>query len=83
MSTESVNDLEREFLQAIDWNLLARGNEFEKKLQQLEHSVALRKGKERLWKLSYTDLWVFLSKLRQSVALRRGKELEDSGNPVI
>lgn len=63
MSTESVNELEREFLQAIDWNLLARGHEFEKKLQQLEHSVALRKGKERLWKLSYTDLWVFLRNL--------------------
>jgi len=63
LGTDTVNTLEREFLQAIDWNLLARGKEFEKKLEQLEHSVALRKGKERLWKLSYTDLWVFLRNL--------------------
>ena len=62
IGTESVNELEREFLRAIDWNLLARSKEFEAKMEQLERSVALRKGKERLWKLSYTDLWVFLSK---------------------
>jgi len=63
VGTEAVNALEREFLHAIDWNLLARGEEFEGKLQQLERSVALMKGKERLWKLSYTDLWVFLRNL--------------------
>jgi len=63
LGTETVNALERDFLKAIDWNLLARGKEFEKKLEQLERSVALRKGKERLWKLSYTDLWVFLRNL--------------------
>lgn len=63
IGTESVNELEREFLRAIDWNLLARSKEFEAKMEQLERSVALRKGKERLWKLSYTDLWVFLRNL--------------------
>jgi len=63
IGTETVNELERDFLRAIDWDLLARYKEFEAKLEQLEQSVALRKGKERLWKLSYTDLWVFLRNL--------------------
>lgn len=63
IGTEAINELEREFLHAIDWNLLAREKEFQAKMEQLEQSVALRKGKERLWKLSYTDLWVFLRNL--------------------
>jgi len=63
IGTETVNELEREFLRAIDWNLLARYKEFESKMEELEQKVALRKGKERLWKLSYTDLWVFLRNL--------------------
>jgi hypothetical protein len=60
LPTESVNELERDFLHAIDWNLLAHSKEFDRKLRNLEHKVALVKGRERKWRLSYTDLWVIL-----------------------
>lgn len=60
LPTESVNELERDFLHAIDWNLLAHSKEFDRKLRNLEQKVALVKGRERKWRLSYTDLWVIL-----------------------
>lgn len=57
METEEINQLEKDFLKAIDWNLFIRDEEFSKVLHNMETSIALRQGIERGW-FTYTDLWV-------------------------
>lgn len=57
METEDVNELERQFLSAIDWQLYVNDDEFYQVLQQVERRIAMTQGIERGW-FSYTDLWV-------------------------
>lgn len=55
--TEDVNELERQFLSAIDWQLYVNEEEFYQVLQRVERRIAMTEGIERGW-FSYTDLWV-------------------------
>lgn len=57
MDTEDVNQLEREFLSAIDWELFVKPEEFSEILHALEKRIAFQQGVDRGW-FSYTDLWV-------------------------
>lgn len=57
METEDVNELERQFLSAIDWQLYVNEEEFYQVLQRVERRIAMTEGIERGW-FSYTDLWV-------------------------
>lgn len=57
MDVEDVNQLEREFLSAIDWELFVRPEEFSEMLQMIEKRIALQQGIDRGW-FSYCDLWV-------------------------
>lgn len=57
MDVEDINQLEREFLSAIDWELFVRPEEFSEMLQMIEKRIALQQGIDRGW-FSYCDLWV-------------------------
>ncbi|XP_062612525.1 protein CNPPD1-like [Saccostrea cucullata] len=56
LETEDINEMERKFLSAIDWQLYVNETEFYQVLQQVERRIALNQGLERGW-FSYTDLW--------------------------
>ncbi|OWF43120.1 protein CNPPD1-like [Mizuhopecten yessoensis] len=57
LETEEVNEMELQFLSAIDWQLFVRPNEFYDILHDLEKRIALRQARERGW-FTYTDLMV-------------------------
>lgn len=57
MDVEDINQLEREFLSAIDWELFVRPEEFSEMLHMIEKRIALQQGVDRGW-FSYCDLWV-------------------------
>ncbi|XP_033728512.1 protein CNPPD1-like [Pecten maximus] len=57
LETEEVNEMERQFLSAIDWQLFVRPNEFYDILHDMERRIALRQARERGW-FTYTDLMV-------------------------
>jgi hypothetical protein len=55
MDVEELNDLERTFLAAIDWNLFVKPEDFWQMLGEVEQRIALDKGLERGY-FTYTDL---------------------------
>ncbi|XP_052080551.1 protein CNPPD1-like [Mytilus californianus] len=57
METEEINQMERDFLSAIDWNLFVSDKEFSKVLHNIETRIALQNGLNRGW-FTYTDLMV-------------------------
>ncbi|BES89712.1 Cyclin [Nesidiocoris tenuis] len=59
LTLKDVNNLEKEFLNAIDWNVYIDSSNFWTKFGQLERTVAYREGKKNGW-FSYTDLEVLL-----------------------
>nr|CAG4641694.1 EOG090X069C [Eurycercus lamellatus] len=52
---QELNQLERQFLQAIDWALFVDEEDFSSTLNRIESRVAQREGLRRGW-LTYTDL---------------------------
>ncbi|XP_066586896.1 protein CNPPD1 [Prorops nasuta] len=50
-----INQLEKEFLKAIDWSVFIHDKDFWNKLQDLEKSVAYKEARRRGW-FSYTEL---------------------------
>lgn len=70
---DDVNQMEIGFLQAMDWHLFARPDEFEDTLADIERSLALREGIRRGW-FTYSELAVladsnFMSCLWTNVGL--------------
>ncbi|XP_073722338.1 protein CNPPD1 [Misgurnus anguillicaudatus] len=59
LDVQTVNTLEMNFLNAIDWNLFVEPQDFFKVLSQVESSIAQRQGIRRGW-FTYTDLCVLL-----------------------
>ncbi|XP_028322659.1 protein CNPPD1 [Gouania willdenowi] len=59
LDVQTVNNLEKNFLNAIDWSLFTEPNDFFDALSHLESSIAERQGMKRGW-FSYTDLCVLL-----------------------
>lgn len=55
METSYINELEAKFLQAIDWKVFVKRDEFNQTLQMLEARLALSNSLKRGW-LSYTDM---------------------------
>lgn len=55
LDLSKLNELEREFLQAIDWALFVDEDDFASALERIETRVAQREGLRRGW-LTYTDL---------------------------
>nr|CAD7262524.1 unnamed protein product [Timema shepardi] len=80
ISVKDINQIEREFLQAIDWEVFVSEQAFWKQLCKVETNVALQEGKRRGW-FSYTDLdqlleTVDLAALAQVVVVVRITHLE-------
>lgn len=57
LDNKEVNQLERHFLRAIDWNVYMNPNLYEDLLNNVEYKIAIRKSKDRGW-CTYTDLLV-------------------------
>ncbi|XP_067685819.1 protein CNPPD1-like [Haliotis asinina] len=54
MELDEVNQMEREFLSAMDWQLFVSQSEFLRSVQDIERRIAWTQGCDRGW-LSYTD----------------------------
>ncbi|XP_030635694.1 protein CNPPD1 [Chanos chanos] len=69
LDVQTVNTLEMNFLNAIEWSLFTEPSEFFNVLTQLEASIAERQGMKRGW-FTYTDLCVLMerSAWRQALA---------------
>ncbi|XP_041478049.1 protein CNPPD1-like [Lytechinus variegatus] len=59
IDVKRVNELERDFLEAIDWDLYIKPDEFFEFLQQMETWIALNEGRRRGW-FSYSDFNVLM-----------------------
>jgi len=59
VDVEHINELEAEFLQAIDWHLFVRQREFLRMLYDMEKQVAVNETVSRGW-CSYTDCFCLL-----------------------
>ncbi|XP_026219880.1 protein CNPPD1 [Anabas testudineus] len=68
LDVQTVNNLEMNFLNAIDWSLFTEPNDLFDILSQLETSIAHRQGMKRGW-FTYTDLCVLLEQSAWSQAL--------------
>lgn len=55
LSILQINQLEKEFLNAIDWSVYVQNQDFWKRLQQLEKDIAYKEARKRGW-FSYTEL---------------------------
>lgn len=58
VSISELCQLEKEFLNAIDWNVFVREPLFWSRLEQLETDIALREGTKRVW-FTYTEIKYF------------------------
>uniref|UniRef100_T1J2H0 Protein CNPPD1 n=1 Tax=Strigamia maritima TaxID=126957 RepID=T1J2H0_STRMM len=63
METQDVNQLEREFLAALDWRVFVDTRTFKQIVDQTEFFLALVEGRKNGW-FSYTDLDVLTRQLR-------------------
>nr|XP_057907416.1 protein CNPPD1 [Doryrhamphus excisus] len=68
LDVETVNKLEMNFLNAIEWSLFTESKDFFDSLSQVETSIAQRQGMKRGW-FTYTDLCVLLEQSTWSQAL--------------
>ncbi|XP_043283256.1 protein CNPPD1 [Venturia canescens] len=50
-----INQLEKEFLGAIDWSVFVKNRDFWERLRRLEKDIAYKEGRKRGW-FSYTEL---------------------------
>lgn len=55
LTLEDINQFERDFLQAIKWEVFVSNQAFWTRLYRMEKDIALKEGKRRGW-FSYTDL---------------------------
>jgi len=56
LGVDELNELERNFLAAMDWELFVSNEEFWTALAAIEQQVAWRQGRKRGGSLTYTDL---------------------------
>ncbi|XP_029941809.1 protein CNPPD1-like [Salarias fasciatus] len=68
LDVHTVNTLEMNFLNAIEWSLFTEPSDFFDILKQLESSIAERQGMKRGW-FTYTDLCVLLEQSAWTQAL--------------
>ncbi|CAH1788579.1 unnamed protein product [Owenia fusiformis] len=59
MNQDDLNELERDFLSAIDWQLFVSDQDFTRVLHGVEQRIALSQAVDRGW-FSYTDLNILL-----------------------
>lgn len=59
LETKEINDMEMDFLQAVDWELFVHKEDFKRAMYEVERRIALKEGKKRGW-FSYTDLDILM-----------------------
>eukprot|EP00111_Clytia_hemisphaerica_P000975 TCONS_00002823-protein len=69
LAVSTVNRLEREFLDAIDWNIYVKPADFLDYCSKIETKIALKYGLQRGW-FSYTDLAQFLHAIQYQTVLK-------------
>ncbi|XP_014245318.1 protein CNPPD1 [Cimex lectularius] len=62
LSLKAVNDLEKQFLNAINWEVFVQKSVFHDMLRTIEKTVAMKEGKKRGW-FSYTDLELLIDSI--------------------
>lgn len=62
LTVERLKQLEIQFLNAIQWNLLVSQNEFYEKLRTVERLLAMKEGLSRSW-FTYTELEMLMPNL--------------------
>jgi len=70
MDVKDLNELERSFLDAIDWNLFVRREEFFKVLGGVEQCIAVKMGADRNF-YTYTDLLILLASAKLQHSFRQ------------
>ncbi|XP_014613773.1 PREDICTED: protein CNPPD1 [Polistes canadensis] len=63
LSISQMNQLEKEFLNAIDWCVYVQNQDFWKKLQELEKTIAYKEAQKRGW-FSYTELSCLMDSIK-------------------
>ncbi|KZC09630.1 PREDICTED: protein CNPPD1 [Dufourea novaeangliae] len=63
LSISQMNQLEKEFLHAIDWTVFVHNQDFWERLQRLEKDVAYKEAQKRGW-FSYTELSCLMNSMQ-------------------
>lgn len=63
LSISHMNQLEKDFLTAIDWAVFVHNQDFWERLQLLEKQIAYKEGQKRGW-YSYTDLCCLMNSMQ-------------------
>lgn len=63
LSISHMNQLEKDFLKAIDWTVFVRNQDFWERLQRLEKDVAYKEAQKRGW-FSYTELSCLMNSMQ-------------------
>ncbi|XP_076380946.1 protein CNPPD1 [Megalopta genalis] len=63
LSISQMNQLEKDFLQAIDWTVFVNNQDFWERLQKLEKTIAYKEAQKRGW-FSYTELTCLMNSMQ-------------------
>ncbi|XP_012263099.2 protein CNPPD1 [Athalia rosae] len=69
LTLPEVNNLEKDFLIAIDWTIFVCNNDFWDRLQKLERDIAYKEGRKRGW-FSYTDLSFLMDSIQLAAVIQ-------------
>ncbi|KOC59606.1 Protein CNPPD1 [Habropoda laboriosa] len=63
LAVSQINQLEKDFLKAIDWTVFVHNQDFWERLQKLEKDVAYKEAQKRGW-YSYTELSCLMNSMQ-------------------
>lgn len=63
LSISYINQLEKDFLKAIDWTVFVHNQDFWERLQKLEKDIAYKEAQKRGW-FSYTELSCLMNSMQ-------------------
>ncbi|XP_070185617.1 protein CNPPD1-like isoform X2 [Littorina saxatilis] len=59
LEKEEINEMEMDFLDALEWEMFIKKDDFDQAMLSVERNIALKEGLKRGW-FSYTDLYLLL-----------------------
>ncbi|CAL7947406.1 unnamed protein product [Xylocopa violacea] len=63
LTISQINQLEKDFLKAIDWTVFVHNQDFWERLQKLEQDIAYKEAQKRGW-FSYTELSCLMNSMQ-------------------
>ncbi|XP_017880844.1 protein CNPPD1 [Ceratina calcarata] len=63
LTISEINQLEKDFLKAIDWTVFVHNHDFWERLQKLEKDIAYKEARKRGW-FSYTELSCLMNSMQ-------------------